>query len=119
MSQKLRFFIVGCLVLILGIGFFISKNEARAGAAHNLLGFAWSSNVGWISFNSENCDADNSGTSDGAPAGCPPSGATIPNYGVNVDKTTGIASGYAWSSNVGWLSFNQSDLTGCPSGACI
>lgn len=27
-------------------------------------------------------------------------------------------SGYAWSNNIGWISFNSSELTGCPSGTC-
>lgn len=27
--------------------------------------------------------------------------------------------GYAWSENIGWISFNQTDLTGCPTPPCI
>ncbi|MCA9355945.1 hypothetical protein H6790_00370 [Candidatus Nomurabacteria bacterium] len=37
------------------------------------------------------------------------------NYGVNVDPLTGNMSGYAWSSEVGWISFNEG---GCPEGTC-
>jgi hypothetical protein len=40
-------------------------------------------------------------------------------YGVQFSTTTsqtvGTLSGYAWSSNVGWLSFNPSNVVGCPS----
>jgi hypothetical protein len=46
----------------------------------------------------------------------------VPYYGVFMSNTTGALSGYAWagdSPNYGWLSFNPSDLTGCPSsGSC-
>jgi hypothetical protein len=31
------------------------------------------------------------------------------NYGVNVDTNNGKLSGYAWSDNIGWISFNESD----------
>ncbi len=51
--------------------------------------------IGWLSFGN---NADGS----------------IINYGVNV-PTSGAITGNAWSENYGWLSFNQSDLTGCPS----
>jgi hypothetical protein len=80
----------------------------------NLSGFAWSSNIGWISFNVSDCDTDGDGTYEGAsenggaaPAECPTSG-TAHDYGVNIDKTTGNLSGYAWSENVGWVSFEES-----------
>jgi hypothetical protein len=61
----------------------------RAGAGDIISGYAWSSNIGWISFNCDN-----------APSTC---GSV--DYGVNIDSTTGNFSGYAWSSNVGWIDF--------------
>ena len=75
-----------------------------------VFGFAWSENIGWISFNS---------ASDGSSI----------DYGVKIDTSTGNLSGYAWSENIGWISFNRSD-TGplpssnpsddpCPDGTCI
>lgn len=70
----------------------------NAGMADNLRGYAWSSNIGWISFNSKN--------GQGA------------NYGVDLDIDTGFLSGQAWSSDIGWLSFDTADLSGCPSGTC-
>jgi hypothetical protein len=39
-------------------------------------------------------------------------------YGVNIPNGNGDLSGYAWSQNVGWISFNSGDLVGCPSGIC-
>ena len=39
------------------------------------------------------------------------------NYGVSIDAS-GHLSGYAWSENVGWISFNAVDVSGCPSGTC-
>ena len=73
----------------------------KAGNEHNLSGWAWSDNIGWISFNSTTPDPDD-----------------VYNYGVNIDESTGIFSGYAWSDNIGWISFNEADLTSCPSGTC-
>jgi hypothetical protein len=39
-------------------------------------------------------------------------------YGVTIDNVTNQLDGYAWSENVGALSFKASDLSGCPSGTC-
>ncbi len=79
------------------------------------------SGLGWISFNSTNCDTDGDGqieVEDFAPPGCPPLGTNVANYGVNIPMaTSGNLSGYAWSENVGWISFNANDLTLCPSSA--
>jgi len=38
-------------------------------------------------------------------------------YGINI-ASDGLMSGYAWSENVGWISFNEPDLVGCPEGVC-
>lgn len=38
-------------------------------------------------------------------------------YAVAIDDK-GFLSGYAWSPNSGWLSFNARDLAGCPAGTC-
>lgn len=59
-------------------------------------GFAWSSNIGWISMNCEN-----TGTCASADY----------NVTVNTDNTI---EGYAWSSNIGWVRFGG--LSGCPTG---
>jgi len=62
-----------------------------------LSGWAWSSNVGWVSFNSNNTGAG---------------GGT---YDVAMDSS-GNLSGYAWSSNSGWISFNS--LVNSSDGKC-
>lgn len=53
------------------------------------------SGTGWISMNDTN----------------PGSGGGT--YGVNIPDS-GDISGYAWSENLGWISFNGADLAGCP-----
>lgn len=77
--------------------FFVSTDTALAG---NLTGYAWSSNIGWISV-----DCNNHG-------GC---GAS--NYGLNVTPS-GAMEGYAWSPYLGWITFNQGELSGCPTAPC-
>ncbi|GMX58068.1 MAG: hypothetical protein YFSK_4050 [Candidatus Yanofskyibacterium parasiticum] len=74
---------------------------AFAGAGHNVGGFAWSENIGWVSFNN--------GAVDGIAGG----GGT--DYGVNI-ASDGKMSGYAWSEYIGWISFNAADVAGC--GGC-
>ena len=96
------------VILIIGLIYFLDNFTlpTQADSDDNVSGWAWSENIGWISFNS---------TSDGS---------TI-DYGVNIDTSTGKFSGYAWSENIGWISFNRSD-TGvppsddpCSDGTCI
>jgi predicted regulator of Ras-like GTPase activity (Roadblock/LC7/MglB family) len=91
-------------LLILGALFYFSDyrlDNIRAGTGDNISGYAWSSNIGWISFNCTN--SSSCGNAD---------------YGLRVDNATGLFSGYAWSPNIGWVSFSQPDLSGCPSVPC-
>ena len=93
---------ISLLVFILAViiaGFFLT--QSLAGGQHNVSGWAWSSNIGWISFNCTNLIS-----------------CLVSDYGVNIDPDTGLISGYAWSENIGWVSFNEADLVGCPSGVC-
>ncbi len=71
---------------------------AHAAGAATLSGYAWSSNIGWVSFSCANT-----------------SSCSTVNYGVSADAS-GNLSGYAWSSNIGWISFNQT--SGCPEAGC-
>ena len=76
-------------------------NIAEAATESNYLsGYAWSDNVGWISFDCSNTNSCGS-----------------VNYGVNV-HLGGELSGYAWSDNMGWITFNDGELNGCPAGEC-
>jgi len=89
------------LFLIFLIIFSFLTQKVEAGTNDNVSGWAWSENIGWISFNCTNL-----GT------------CGIVNYGVNIDSSTGVFSGYAWSENIGWITFNEADLAGCPVSPC-
>lgn len=83
MKPRLRFtasFILGVVILLQAASYALA-------APRRLSGYAWSPNVGWVSFRGT--------AADGSP------------YGVFVDDTTGAFSGHAWSSDVGWLSFEK------------
>lgn len=115
-------FLFGILAIGYATFFLFSEKylavPVEASAAHNVSGWAWSSNMGWISFNSKNCDANGDGFSEGTPSGCPPAGTAIGDYGVTV-AFNGDMSGYAWSDNIGWISFNAADLASCPQTPCF
>lgn len=88
----------GIIAFVLVLGTF--SNPAHA--ATSLTGWAWSSNIGWISFNSANPGAG--------------SGAA---YSVKLSTTTPTSgtfdgNSYAWSPHIGWISFNTSDLSASP-----
>ena len=98
---KLLLFLFLSGALIISIFFFFNNSkveQVEAGTGDNVFGYAWSENIGWISFNNT-------------------TGEGSTNYGVNIGSD-GTFSGYAWSENIGWISFNQSELSGCPSGTC-
>ncbi len=89
MFKKLPiFFLVFAAIFIIAVFAFFNQESqiVKAGSEHNTFGFAWSENIGWVSFNN---------TSGG--------GAT--NYGVNIAPATGLFAGYAWSENIGWIDF--------------
>ncbi|HEX8974269.1 MAG TPA: hypothetical protein VF817_02155 [Patescibacteria group bacterium] len=82
---------------------FVAAGAARikAGTGDNMTGWLWGGSkddtvgtetgAGWISMNDTN-----SGSGGGS-------------YGVNLDNTTGKMSGYAWTSNLGYIDFNPQD----------
>jgi len=109
-NEKFLIFL-GILFLILSI-----SQSAIAGTTDNVSGWAWSENVGWISFN---CYNDYNGD------GVLEDHCSSSNYGVKLDPSTKVFSGYAWSEHIGWISFNRSE-TGAPptedpcfDGSCI
>lgn len=125
LDQKVSYLTIGALVAFFLAGqLFFNYEEktapkAEAAAAHNIFGFAWSENIGWVSFNSLNCDIDGNGFIDtnAMVLGCGGNNTTdqVFDYGVNLDASNNL-SGYAWSSNIGWISFQLSDVASCPSG---
>ncbi|MFC1802134.1 hypothetical protein ACFLY7_01710 [Patescibacteria group bacterium] len=104
-NDFLVFFSSAFILYILFFGFFGEVVSVRANLAdNNVYGYAWSENIGWVSFN---CVNDNS---------CLANGGV--DYGVNIDSG-GWLSGYAWNDNVGWISFGNTvggdyDLVDCP-----
>ncbi|MFA6353785.1 MAG: hypothetical protein WCW93_02550 [Candidatus Paceibacterota bacterium] len=88
------------LKIILALVFCLSPFVVSASSADNMSGYAWSSNIGWISFNCTNLSTCGTGVGQA-------------NYGVNKD-TSGNLTGYAWSPNIGWIKFGG--LSGFPTG---
>lgn len=87
--------VAGLALVLAALGISVFALRLPAVQAANIVpiqGYAWSSNIGWVHFNGSG-------------------------YGVQEDTTTGELSGYAWSQ-LGWITFNASDLSGCPSGSC-
>lgn len=102
-----KFYIPTVIILLLIVfGFFYSSPQKDNGTVNaaseefNLAGWAWSDNIGWVSFSCSNTNSCNN-----------------VNYRVSI-AGNGDMSGYAWSDNIGWISFNQGDLSSCPSGTC-
>jgi hypothetical protein len=99
-----KFYLIFLTILLI-----FGMKEAQAGTGDNVSGWAWSENIGWISFN---CYNDYNGD------GVLEDHCSSSNYGVRIDPSTKIFSGYAWSENVGWITFNESQLSGCPISPC-
>ncbi len=95
--QNFKIMKISLLKIIFTLAFFLSPFVAFAGSQHNMSGYAWSENIGWISFNCTNESNQNAcATSD---------------YGVN-KNVNGTLTGRAWSENIGWIQFGN--LTGVP-----
>ena len=95
LKKTIKYFLILFIVIIsvFSINGYYNLKNVQADVDDNTSGYAWSENIGWISFKNT--------TGGGS------------NYGVNIDPSTGDLSGYAWSENIGWISFNRSD-TGNP-----
>ncbi len=107
--KKSYIYLVGFTFLfVLGLSFVTgSRLIAQAQTVTPLSGWAWSSTIGWLSFNSSNTEI---------------AAVTTSPYSVKitVDSTgnTATLSGQAWSPNIGWVSFDAADVTNCPVGTC-
>ncbi len=105
MNIKKLFIKISFTLFVVAFYFLAITSQVKAGPLKpvDVTGWAWSSNVGWISFN-----CINTGT-------C----GTV-SYGVKLatstsDALAGTLSGYAWSSNVGWIEFAGDTSLGFPS----
>ncbi len=131
LRHKISYLAIGAIatVFLAGVLFYnYEKNDtpvAKAALTDNIRGFAWSENIGWISFNSMGCDIDDNGfiDTDAMVLGCGGDNSTdqVFDYGVNADidpisPAYGQLSGYAWSPNVGWITFDKA-VAGIPPGA--
>lgn len=101
---------------------FIPDLKAENISAVNAYGFAWSKNTGWISFSSTNCNSNGDNFTEGGINNtnypqCPDGAPSNISYGVALSADNTL-SGYAWSDNIGWISFWGADVVGCPRGAC-
>lgn len=105
------------LATIIFCAVFVVATTIKAGVNDSLSGWSWGGSesssdgninnglsgnetgIGWISMNNTN-------TSGGV------------SYGVNLPTGNTELSGYAWSENLGWIAFDNSNgyLTGCPAG---
>ena len=115
LNKKVLPGLVIAVLFIFGLYF----NIVNSNALQNLSGYAWSADD-WT-------DIDGDGIQDPGETMDPPGGAgwisfncttggdcNVADYGVDVDEVTGDISGYAWSSNYGWLRFGG--LSGFPTG---
>jgi hypothetical protein len=112
--------LMAVLVLVVMFGAFINKKDSvtqivRAASTDNVSGWAWSENIGWISFNSTNCDSDGNGFIDSGNCGSDNASDPVIDYGVSIDTNTGYFSGFAYydaddpttvaDEGAGWIDF--------------
>jgi hypothetical protein len=112
-NKKMKKKIILSLLVFIVVFMLIGVAKVKAGTTDNTLGWLWGgssdgatpaimSGVGWISMNNVNSGA----------------GGTV-SYGLVVPTADGDITGYLWSENIGWISFNAADLAGCPNGNCV
>ncbi len=87
-KKILPFLVLAVVVFGLAAVLPASTGFKNAQAADNeLTGFAWSSNIGWVSLNCSNTGS-----------------CVTSNYKVT-KRADGLLAGYGWSSNIGWVGF--------------
>lgn len=131
------------LTLALFLLVFAAASVVKIQAAGNVTGWLWGGSedanlvppplgsidgndtkVYSVSMNKLNCDSDNNGLTDAInDPDCPVDDPSNFNYGVTIPASScsGNAcklSGHAWSSTLGYLSFEETELNNCPSGDC-
>lgn len=118
--RKNIFLALSAAVVFSALAFIVAEKPQTvvASGGDNVSGWGWSSNIGWVSFNSTGCDTDGNGFIDSGACGSDNLSIPVVNYGVNIDAS-GNFSGYAWSPSIGWISFNPSDLAPSASGCTL
>ena len=124
-------------MLFLAMFFIAGIAKIKASTAENGRGWLWGGSeevddrvingnetgVYLVSLNSANCDTNGDGRSDATSSPCPAVGTAMQSYGVYMDPSSRILSGYAWAETLGWISFNAADVSGCPvpngTGECV
>lgn len=102
MKKTLILFSIGASLVF---AFSFVGSVSAACQRHNVWGWAWAENIGWISFSCKNTEA-------------------AVDYGVDITSSNKLI-GYAWSDGIGWISFNRietgapSENDPCPDGTCI
>ncbi|HRY62257.1 MAG TPA: hypothetical protein P5056_00570 [Candidatus Paceibacterota bacterium] len=120
MSHKKHLLLLTLLSIVFAPGLYFSHNDpipaiAQSGS-NKLSGWAWSSNVGWISFNSDDCTTsanfiNNACGGNGIKKLVDSSGTPI-TYGVTLDSSNNLV-GYAWNPDLGYIYFGgDSDNAG-------
>lgn len=107
MVKKIIFFIGICFLVVLAVFLtnrFSLRKKVQAVSTDNVIGWAWSENIGWISMN---CYNDFDGDGDLETHITNPN-CVNSNYGVNIDTISGPVAGEAWSENIGWIQFDVS-----------
>jgi hypothetical protein len=99
------------LTMALFLFIFAAASVAKIYAAGNVTGWLWGGSE-------ESSDGDSSNGLSGFETGLGWIKMSGTNYGVTIPASDGDVSGYAWSENIGWISFEAADLGGCPSGTC-
>ena len=113
----MKIFYIVLLAFVLQFSFSANAEATGLSAPVELGGYAWAGNdtnpsasivdlagVGWISMSCSNTDTCVGGSAPGPKV----------DYGVQIE-TDGSMTGYAWSSNIGWIRFGG--LSGFPAGA--
>ena len=106
-KNKILLFLI---IVILSVGLFIyGALEKAAEGGPDVYGWAWSENIGWLSFNCNNPEL-------------PEPRCVDSNYGVSLDNSTGELSGYAWAGGgidtysgtegptIGWIKMESVQL---------
>ena len=125
MKNKFKKIFILTITLSVFVFCFTSFHKAYSSATDNVSGYAWGAD-NWVDSNMDAIDQSNedimNAPNDAGPGGMgwlsfncttDPGGCNSSNYGVNIDASGNIT-GYAWSSNYGWLQFGG--LSGFPTG---